>query len=348
MQNTTPKAMLFLIMASIVSTCALSSVTAQTSAVAQDPSKAATEVSTQQPSWESTVVEKTSLDFGDVKIGTELEPVVLLTNRSSEPYVINSISSSCGCMKPVMAAKVIEPGTSEKMEIKLDTERFRGRRGASIHISFAKPEGREIKLAARINIQNLNCEPEELNFFSSDDANPQLQQLLVTRTGSPFWSIKSVESSTDRLTARIKSKSIDGIRVEYQIECELAPNTKPEKTVKIQRESITLITNDSNQLKKEIPIVVRNFKPIEMTPQLLDFSNVEPGAIKTVIVKLKKPSALSVKIVPEGSYRLDSQKELNKKVIKLQFSALGKGPTSAEAHLENSDGDVVTLRLMQE
>ena len=206
----------------------------------------------------------------------------MFTNTTAEPFVIDSIASSCGCMKPVMETRTIEPGKSTELKIRLDTERFRGYRSASIHVLFAKPAGREIKLSAKINIRNLVCEPEQVEFLGSDQKDAtSTRELAVRRVGSPFWKVKSIESSCERLSATIESFEIRGNEVHYRIKCQLKPDSD---TKGIQNEKLTLNTNDSSQLTYEIPVVIRNSSEITVSPAVLDFSNVEIGKKKIVIV----------------------------------------------------------------
>ena len=142
-------------------------------------------------SWEKSVVANNSFDFGEVKIGSNLEHVVELKNVTDQSFEVASVSSSCGCMKPTLQFRTMGAGASGELNIRLNTERFRGRRSASIHILFAQPPNREIKISANVNILNLNCEPEQVQFL--DDATSEKKErreIVVRRDGSPHWKIK--------------------------------------------------------------------------------------------------------------------------------------------------------------
>lgn len=291
----------------------------------------------QNQSWEDTVVEKRSLDFGDVKIGTTIKPVVVLKNQTSEPFVIESISSSCGCMKPMMDAKSIEAGSSEELLIKLDTQRFLGRRSASIHIAFAKPKGKEIKLAAKVNIRNLVCEPEQIQFVGIDVGEQSTRELNIRRVGSPFWKIKSIESSSDVLTADIQSFKVGNNEVRYLVSCAVKPDAKQSG---VRNEKLILHTNDSSELTYEIPVVIRTTSEIKVSPALLDFSQVKQGGKKIAIVRTKKAMELDFHIEPEGGFEILKITKINDRTLKIEVSRLSSQAKNSRLVIKSVNANV--------
>ena len=287
--------------------------------------------------WESRVVEKTSLDVGDVKPGTDLEPVVVFRNQTQEPFVIDSVSSSCGCMKPVMDATTIAPGESTEMKIRLDTERFRGRRSASIHVGFAKPEGREIKISAVVNIRNLICEPEQVQFLGGKkNENQQLtRELVVRRTGSPFWQIKSIESSYVGLSATIESSKIENSKVQYKILCKFKLDSDRKG---VQHEVLTLKTNDSKLPAYEVPVVIRNSGEITASPEVLDFSSVEVGKKKMLIVRFQAATEPQVSFESKGGFKLLTTNKINEQTFKLEVVQSDPQAVDSELVIETADG----------
>jgi hypothetical protein len=300
---------------------------------------------TVEKTWEQKVAPTTQFDFGDVKPGTELEPFIELKNHTSERFVIESVSSSCGCMKAIPSTKIIEPNTTEKLTIQFDTVKFIGRRSASIHVLFAQPR-KEIKLTAHVNIRNLICEPEQLEFLSGGGTEKSSSQILnVKRVGSPFWKIKSIESSSDRLSAKIESVEINGKTVSYKIACEIKQGTG--KSSGIQREKLILQTNDSNQLIYEIPVIIRNSQSIEVSPKMIDFSGVATDKNKIAIVRLKEKIEPKFSIEPEGVFLIENTKQLNDRTFKLEIKP--SAAVTQDARLvvrSNDDGDEASIQLI--
>ena len=297
------------------------------------------------PSWESTVVKKTYFDFGDVKPATDINKIVLFKNDSSAPYEIKSVSSSCGCMKPEMLPGSIAPGESKELKIKLDTVRFLGRRSASIHVLFAKPAGREIKLSAKVNIRNLVCEPEEIQFLGSTRGSEAItRELTIKRIGSPFWQIKSIQSSSESITPSIESSEVNGNQVRYKIVCSLTPSADSSG---IQHEKLTLQTNDSSLLTYDIPIVIRNSGRVATSPKLMDFSSVAVGKKKLLIVRFETAVEPKFEVAVDSGFEIAGAKKRNDRTWKLEVVKSSKEATDTRLKIMTSDWkDAEEVKIM--
>ncbi len=81
--------------------------------LAQDPSLAA--------SGPRIAVEPLSFDFGRVLPEKTLTKEFSIRNYGSEDLVIESVSTSCGCTVAELQTKVIKPGKSTPLEVRLST-----------------------------------------------------------------------------------------------------------------------------------------------------------------------------------------------------------------------------------
>ncbi len=297
-------------------------------------------------SWSKSVVEKTDYDFGDVKIGSDVKPVIRLSNKTDKRFLIESVSSSCGCMKTSLNKTEIRPGETGNLTITFDTKRFMGARSASIHVLFAEPKGREVKLSARVNIRNLVCEPEEIVFSGqATDAVPLSRQISLKRRGSPFWKVKSITSSSGFLTAKLNECKINGSVVNYSIEAILKPDPA-NNTNAIQNEKLILETNDSSQPTFEIPVIIRNRGSIEVSPKVLSFSTTAIGEKKVAIVRFKDAQELAFMVRPEGSFQIEKIAKLNAKTYKLEIVQKSEEASDAELFVELADSsESVTVKL---
>lgn len=73
---------------------------------------------------EGLVLEKTEIDFGDVKSSDTPEKELLLTNQSNKPISITRANSSCGCTHASVVETKLGPGQSTKVGIKLHLDDY--------------------------------------------------------------------------------------------------------------------------------------------------------------------------------------------------------------------------------
>lgn len=71
-------------------------------------------------------LESLTVDYGDIKQGSEPLRTVAFTNTGTEPLVISNAKGSCGCTVPSWPREPIGPGESAVIEIRYDTKRLGG------------------------------------------------------------------------------------------------------------------------------------------------------------------------------------------------------------------------------
>lgn len=69
------------------------------------------------------IFEKTTVDYGTIKKGSDPVRIVEFTNSSNEPILITTANASCGCTSPSYPSTPIPAGGKDKIEIKYDTNR---------------------------------------------------------------------------------------------------------------------------------------------------------------------------------------------------------------------------------
>jgi len=62
-------------------------------------------------------LEKEEIQFGELKLGTNVTSTMKITNTGKEPLVIKSVVGSCGCTVPEYPKTPIAPGKSEEIKI---------------------------------------------------------------------------------------------------------------------------------------------------------------------------------------------------------------------------------------
>ncbi len=69
-------------------------------------------------------LESMTVDFGDIKQGSDPLRTVSYTNTGTEPLVISNAKGSCGCTVPTWPREPIGPGETAVIEIRYDTKRL--------------------------------------------------------------------------------------------------------------------------------------------------------------------------------------------------------------------------------
>lgn len=96
------------------------------------------------------VFENTTVDYGEIKKGSDPKRKAVFTNKGTEPLIIKSARGSCGCTVPTWPKEPIMPGETGVIEITYDTQRV-----GSINktVSIQTNEGEEeLRLFVKGNI----------------------------------------------------------------------------------------------------------------------------------------------------------------------------------------------------
>jgi hypothetical protein len=132
---------------SICGSCA-AGVKDQTRQGAGNPSEArvasvASDASTAQPDrW----------DFGDVKTGSILEHEFVITNDSAKDLAIKDTTTSCGCTVSEIKNKLLKPGESTTVLIKLDTKGYTGDLQQFVYVNTDSMDRPIIRLTVKAKV----------------------------------------------------------------------------------------------------------------------------------------------------------------------------------------------------
>ncbi len=65
--------------------------------------------------------DKTTLDYGTVKTGSDGQRIFKVKNTGDKPLIISNVSASCGCTTPVWKQDPIMPGQSADIKVGYNT-----------------------------------------------------------------------------------------------------------------------------------------------------------------------------------------------------------------------------------
>lgn len=98
-------------------------------------------------------VEPTVFDFGKAQQEKTLEKEFTVRNLGNEDLVIESVSTTCGCTVAEGYSKVIKPGGSTPLRVKLQTRTSVGRLSRSVLIKSNDPAGRPLELKVEATVE---------------------------------------------------------------------------------------------------------------------------------------------------------------------------------------------------
>jgi len=118
-------------------------------AAAQDPVATAAPANTAVP---RIVVEPAMFDFGKAQQEKTLEKEFRVRNLGAADLVIEEVVTTCGCTVAEGYAKVVKPGGSTPLRVKLQTRNSSGKLARSVLVKSNDPSGRpvEIKVEALV------------------------------------------------------------------------------------------------------------------------------------------------------------------------------------------------------
>jgi Protein of unknown function (DUF1573) len=98
-------------------------------------------------------VEPTVFDFGKALQEKTLEKEFTVRNLGNEDLVIESVSTTCGCTVAEGYSKVVKPGASTPLRVKLQTRTTVGRLSRSVLIKSNDPSGRPLELKVEATVE---------------------------------------------------------------------------------------------------------------------------------------------------------------------------------------------------
>ena len=100
-------------------------------------------------------VEPATFDFGKALPGKTLEKQFSIRNFGDADLVIEGISTTCGCTAGLMddAHKVLKPGASGQLRVRLETRQYSGKLVRSVLVRSNDPETKLLEVKVEVTIQ---------------------------------------------------------------------------------------------------------------------------------------------------------------------------------------------------
>lgn len=258
--------------------------------------------------WAADMFETKSHDFGTVARGSHASFEFKFKNIYLEDVHVASVSSSCGCTK----VSIKQPDTVKTYEegaiiATVNTAAFTGRKGATLTVTFDKPQYAQVQLHVRSYIRSdVVFEPGGVSFGTVDTGTPLMQTVTVNYVGHSGWTIEDVISESPHLAAIATETGRGGGRVSYELTVRLSENSP----VGYINDHLMLVTND--QGARMVPLQVEGCinSGLTVSPSTLFMGVIKPGekVEKKLVVRGKKPFKILAINCPGGDFQFNEEK----------------------------------------
>lgn len=237
--------------------------------------------------WADELFEIKTHDFGSVGRGAKAEFEFTLTNPFMEDIEISSASTSCGCTSVEIKKRVLKTYESGAILAKFNTHLFVGKKGATITVTFSRPQHASVRLRVDGTIHDdIIVKPSSADLGTVERGTPAEKRISVSYAGHQNLQIVDVRTANPHLKAKILPSS--GIRhASYDLVVQL-DGEAPSGYI---RDNLLLLT--THRQLSQIPVMVeaRVIPDVTLTPSTLFLGVLKPGesVTKNIVVRGKRP-----------------------------------------------------------
>lgn len=263
--------------------------------------------------WAEKMFAVRSHDFGTLARDAKAEFAFVLTNNYLEEIHIDSARASCGCTRvtiPNAALKTYEHGA---IVASINTQAFRGQRGATITVTFDKPSYAVVQLHVSAFIRDdVAFNPSSVDFGSVDSGSASEYRVAVSRLTAGDWRVLDVKSSNPHLTAEVVGSERNGPWMTSQLRIRLDKGAP----VGYLQDHLLVRTSDATTA---IPLQIegRVVSKITVSPSALFMGVVHPGqkVTKQLVVQGKEPFRITAILCDDASFQLPTTPDAQSKQL---------------------------------
>lgn len=247
--------------------------------------------SAQAQDWARKMFAKQDHDFGVVARGADARYRLAITNGYVETVHISGVRKTCGCTEAKVTKDTLASRETAYLEISMDTKKFTHEKTSSVTVTFDQPLHAEVTIPIKAYIRtDVVLTPGGVEFGAIAKGSDAERRVDVAYAGRQNWTIKSVVSKNPHLEAKVAEKRRDGGRVNY----DLVVTVKASAPAGELRDQVMLMTDDAGNPQIPVLVEARVENEYSVTPELVDFGTLAPGARKTmnVVIRGRKPFAI--------------------------------------------------------
>ncbi len=241
--------------------------------------------------WATKMFEVREHEFGVVPRGAKAEFRFEFKNPYTEDVHVANARASCGCTLVRVENPTVKTYQTGTIVATVNSQAFLGAKGATITVTFDKPQYAEVQLRVRSYIRSdVEFQPECVRFGTVEQGTETEQTVVVNRIGRSDWRVLDVKSSVPYLSAEIVATE----RTTSGINCRIKVRLTGKAPAGSLHEYLTLMTNDPQI--RELPLMVEgNVEAlVSVTPTLLFLGVVKPGQTVTrqLVVRGRRPFSI--------------------------------------------------------
>ncbi len=266
--------------------------------------------------WAQKMFKVTEHDFGNVARASKAEFTFELENLYTEDVHIANVSSTCGCTTSRIEKDLLKTYEKGAIVAHINTDRFLGRKGATLTVTFDKPFYAQVQVRVGVFIRDdIIFDPGSVQFGSVDQGTPKETHVRVQHTGHGNWKIVGVKNANPHLSVRVLDTKRQGGHTWYDLAVAMDATAPPGYV----RDHLLLTTNDPNH--SQVPLLVEGcvVSGVVVSPASLFMGVVEPGqeVTKQLVVRGKQPFRILSIQCGDESFQFDTSDAATPKPIHL-------------------------------
>lgn len=247
-------------------------------------------------------------DAGTVARGVELVHAFQIKNTGDHPLTIDA-KAGCGCTITEFD-KIIAPGTTGKVNARVDTKTFKGPTSKTITLTTNDPERTRIVLTMKANVQvPIDVRPGENLAINGRAGALNPQQVTLTATGGEIFDILTISGSDNYFTTNVEPIVEEGDAPKAKPGMLASGASKYRVTVTPAQgipagrlnSTLTVVTNHPKAPETIIRLFGTVAGEIDVVPQYVSLATFEGASedLRMQVVNLKKLTgdALEIKSV---------------------------------------------------
>ena len=239
--------------------------------------------------WATKMFQTTHHDFGSVARNAHVEYEFKLTNIYKDDVHIAGVRSSCGCTSPRIRKKTLKTYEQGAIVAHINTDKFLGRKGATLTVTIDKPLVAEVQLHVKTSIHDdVVVQPGSVQLGTVDQGNMVEKRVNVRCGGADNWRVLEVRSPNSHLAGKLVETGRSSGQTSYLLLVRLG-DTAPVGYIKDHL--MLRVTNDRQSM--EVPVLVegRVQAGLTVSPGMLFMGVMAPGqkVSKRLVLQSRAP-----------------------------------------------------------
>jgi hypothetical protein len=249
------------------------------------------------------VFEETTFNAGDVPKGEPISHDFVVKNDGKADLMILAVKPACGCTAPDWT-KVIAPGQSGKVSLKIDTARFKGPISKTANVTTNDAEASNVRLTVNAEVKTyIDVLPSEMATFRHYRGEEKKETLTIHSNEKGDFKINDVKVEGEGIKHSLV-KAEDGTG-DYKLDLWL-DKSAPIGTL---AGSVKLLTNSAKEPEANITVRGTVLGQLSVNPSTLYFrigGDAEGGGAKVVVpntdgLNVRERGELNAKVVSKVS-----------------------------------------------